>query len=106
MSRRAAKEQLSLEEYREPMRGVYTTSVKESTLDEAPMAYKSLEESFLTCIKQKPSPHCTVGSSPPAFPLYLPRSACPFIPADTVPRFACFPDIHGCHSSCHSSYHI
>jgi len=42
MSRRAAKDQLSLEEYRETMKGVYTTSVNESTLDEAPMAYKSL----------------------------------------------------------------
>ena len=44
MSRRAAKEQLNLEEYRETMKGVYTTSVNESTLDEAPMAYKSLED--------------------------------------------------------------
>ena len=31
MSRRTAKEQLSLEEYRETMKGVYTTSVNEST---------------------------------------------------------------------------
>ena len=44
MSRRAAKEQLSLDEYRETMKGIYTTSVNESTLDEAPMAYKSLED--------------------------------------------------------------
>ena len=44
MSRRAAKEQLNLEEYRETMKGIYTTSVNESTLDEAPMAYKSLED--------------------------------------------------------------
>ena len=44
MSRSAAKEKLSLEEYRETMKGVYTTSVNESTLDEAPMAYKSLED--------------------------------------------------------------
>ena len=41
---RAAKEQLNLEEYRETMKGIYTTSVNESTLDEAPMAYKSLED--------------------------------------------------------------
>ena len=26
------------------MKGIYTTSVNESTLDEAPMAYKSLED--------------------------------------------------------------
>ena len=44
MSRRAAKEQLSLDEYRETMKGIYSTSVNESTLDEAPMAYKSLED--------------------------------------------------------------
>ena len=44
MSRRTAKEQLSLAEYRETMKGVYTTSVNESTLDEAPMAYKYLED--------------------------------------------------------------
>ena len=44
MSRRAAHETLSLETYREQMRGVYSTCVTESTLDEAPMAYKSLEE--------------------------------------------------------------
>ena len=44
MSRRSAKEQLSLDEYRETMKGIYTTSVNESTLDEAPMAYKSLED--------------------------------------------------------------
>ena len=36
--------QLSLEEYRETMKGIYTTSVNASTLDEAPMAYKSLED--------------------------------------------------------------
>ena len=44
MSRHTAKEQLSLEEYRETMKGIYTTSVNEATLDEAPMAYKSLED--------------------------------------------------------------
>ena len=44
LSRKAAKEQLNLEEYRESMKGVYTTSVSEATLDEAPMAYKSLED--------------------------------------------------------------
>ena len=33
-----------LDEYRREMAGVYTTSVNEATLDEAPMAYKSLED--------------------------------------------------------------
>ncbi len=44
MSRSKAKENLSLDEYRETMNGIYTTSVSEDTLDEAPMAYKSLED--------------------------------------------------------------
>ena len=44
MSRTAAKEQLDLDEYRREMEGIYTTSVNEATLDEAPMAYKSLED--------------------------------------------------------------
>ena len=44
LSRTAAKAQLSLEEYRREMAGVYTTSVSEATLDEAPMAYKRLED--------------------------------------------------------------
>ena len=44
MSRTKAKENLSMEEYKSAMEGVYTTSVNEATLDEAPMAYKSLED--------------------------------------------------------------
>ena len=44
MSRSKAKNTLSMEEYQEEMKGVYTTSVNEKTLDEAPMAYKSLED--------------------------------------------------------------
>lgn len=44
MSRNKAKETLSMEEYQKEMSGVYTTSVNEKTLDEAPMAYKSLED--------------------------------------------------------------
>ena len=44
MSRTAAKERLDLDEYRREMEGIYTTSVNEATLDEAPMAYKSLED--------------------------------------------------------------
>ena len=43
MSRTKAKNTLSMDEYMETMKGIYTTSVNESTLDEAPMAYKSLE---------------------------------------------------------------
>lgn len=44
MSRTKAKSSLSLDEYKRTMEGVYTTSVNENTLDEAPMAYKSLND--------------------------------------------------------------
>ena len=44
MSRSKAKESLDMAEYIEAMKGIYTTSVNEQTLDEAPMAYKSLED--------------------------------------------------------------
>lgn len=44
LSRTEAKKELNMEEYQEAMKGIYTTSVNERTLDEAPMAYKSLED--------------------------------------------------------------
>ena len=44
MSRTAARANLDMEEYRREMAGVYTTTVNEATIDEAPMAYKSLED--------------------------------------------------------------
>ena len=44
MSRTKAKNELSMDEYKETMKGIYTTSINENTLDEAPMAYKSLED--------------------------------------------------------------
>jgi len=44
MSRGKAKENISMEEYQKSMEGIYTTSVNNSTLDEAPMAYKPIEE--------------------------------------------------------------
>ena len=43
MSRKDAKNNLALEDFHEAMQGIYTTSVSRSTLDEAPMAYKSLD---------------------------------------------------------------
>ena len=43
-SRTAAKEQLSMDEFRSRMSDVYSTSVCESTLDESPMAYKPTDE--------------------------------------------------------------
>lgn len=44
MSRKKAKENLNLDDYKHEMEGIYTTSVNAATLDEAPMAYKSLED--------------------------------------------------------------
>lgn len=44
MSRTKAKSELDMEEYKKTMAGIYTTSVNEFTLDEAPMAYKPLED--------------------------------------------------------------
>lgn len=44
MSRGNARRSLSMEEYKKEMEGIYTTSVNEDTLDEAPMAYKSLKD--------------------------------------------------------------
>ena len=44
MSRSKAKEMVSLEEFRQSMDGIYTTSVNVSTLDESPMVYKPIDE--------------------------------------------------------------
>ena len=44
MSRSAAFERLTMEEYEAQMAGIYSTCVVQNTLDESPMAYKSLEE--------------------------------------------------------------
>lgn len=44
MSRAAAKDSFTVEEFEQAMDGIYTTSVGDSTLDECPMAYKSMEE--------------------------------------------------------------
>ena len=44
MSRSAAFEKLTMEEYEKQMAGIYTTCVNTSTLDEAPMAYKNMDE--------------------------------------------------------------
>lgn len=44
MSRSEAFETLTMEEYQKEMEGVFTTCVNTSTLDESPMAYKSMDE--------------------------------------------------------------
>lgn len=50
MSRAQARKQIALDEFRESMAGVFSTSVCESTLDESPQAYKPMDE-ILTLIK-------------------------------------------------------
>ena len=44
MSRTAARQSLDMDAYTEAMKGIYTTSVNASTIDEAPMAYKSIDD--------------------------------------------------------------
>lgn len=44
MSRRNIKDMISLEEYVESMKDIYSTTVNQSTLDESPFAYKPMEE--------------------------------------------------------------
>lgn len=44
MSRIEAKKIVSMDDYKQSMNGIYTTSVSEDTLDECPMAYKPMEE--------------------------------------------------------------
>jgi tRNA-splicing ligase RtcB (3'-phosphate/5'-hydroxy nucleic acid ligase) len=44
MSRSAAKKNLDMGDFARSMKGVYTTSVVQETLDEAPQAYKSADE--------------------------------------------------------------
>ena len=44
MSRNAARESISLDEYRQAMEGIYTTTANLETIDEAPMAYKRMED--------------------------------------------------------------
>lgn len=50
MSRKKAKETLALDEFKQSMAGIYTTSVCEDTIDEAPMVYKPMDE-IVECIK-------------------------------------------------------
>ncbi|MGA4518557.1 RtcB family protein [Solibacillus silvestris] len=43
-SRTAAMKNLSMDDFKQTMQGIWTTSVSEETLDEAPMAYKPMQE--------------------------------------------------------------
>jgi len=42
-SRSEAKERFSVDEFRDQMNGIYSTSIGQGTLDECPMAYKSMQ---------------------------------------------------------------
>lgn len=42
-SRSEAKERFSVDEFKDQMKGIYSTSIGQSTLDECPMAYKSMQ---------------------------------------------------------------
>ena len=44
MSRSQAKESFTVSEFKKQMKGIYTTSVNAQTLDECPMAYKSIDD--------------------------------------------------------------
>ena len=44
MSRHKAREVLSLDDFKEAMDGIFTTSVSFDTIDEAPMVYKPMDE--------------------------------------------------------------
>ena len=43
MSRKKAKEQIKIGDFESSMSGIYTTSVCENTIDEAPQAYKPMQ---------------------------------------------------------------
>jgi RNA-splicing ligase RtcB len=44
MSRSLAKKSISVSQYKESMRGIFSSTVNKSTLDESPFAYKPIEE--------------------------------------------------------------
>ena len=50
MSRKKAKETVSLDEFKKSMDGIYSTSICESTIDECPMAYKPIDE-IMECVQ-------------------------------------------------------
>jgi RNA-splicing ligase RtcB len=44
MSRSKAKEHVSLEEYKKSMKGIWSSCISNSTIDESPMVYKDMNE--------------------------------------------------------------
>ena len=51
LSRQQAKKMLDIEEYKKSMEGIYSTSISLDTLDEAPQAYKKVED-ILDVVKE------------------------------------------------------
>lgn len=49
MSRSTAKQSFTVSEFKKQMKGIYTTSVSQDTLDECPMAYKGMDD-IINCI--------------------------------------------------------
>lgn len=43
-SRTEAKDKFTVEEFKDSMQGIYSTCISNSTLDESPMAYKSMDD--------------------------------------------------------------
>lgn len=50
MSRSKARETVPMKEYRESMKGIYTSCISTATVDESPMVYKPMEE-IIRCIE-------------------------------------------------------
>ena len=44
MSRKEAREKVSLEEFKKSMEGIFSSTINENTIDEAPSAYKRLSD--------------------------------------------------------------
>jgi RNA-splicing ligase RtcB len=44
MSRNVAKQSITMSQFEKAMKGIYSTTINKSTLDEAPSAYKPMEE--------------------------------------------------------------
>ena len=57
MTRADAKNSISMKDYKEAMKGIFTSCVSSATIDESPMAYKPMEEIMLniepTCSIEK-----------------------------------------------------
>lgn len=55
MTRADAKNSISMKDYKEAMKGIFTSCVSSATIDESPMAYKPMEEIMLNI-----EPTCTI----------------------------------------------